>query len=100
MPVIINYSLFLISIDLKSTFVNTVHSCKYMNSYVKETYEVPDTAAPPTIEPNMESTCPTTPVQKPTVEAGIPLSIRNIGSMFKAPCSPVNNENICWYGEA
>lgn len=57
MLVIINYSLFFISIDLKLIFVNIVYFCKYMNLNVKEIYEVLDIVVLFIIELNMESIC-------------------------------------------
>lgn len=57
MLVIINYSLFFISIDLKLIYVNIVYFCKYMNLNVKEIYEVLDIVVLFIIELNMESIC-------------------------------------------
>ena len=45
-------------------------------------------AAPPITEPAMDTACPTTPVHSPTSAVGTPWSIRNMGIMFSAPCSP------------
>ena len=45
---------------------------------------------PPITEPHIETPCPTMPVQNPTHEADIFLSIRNKGTIFRAPCSPEN----------